>query len=175
MPKLSTDEIDGFLSEPSHLMHLATVDEDGSPRVVPVWFVHRGGCLWFTPRERSAYFLNLCRDPRVGASIDEESQLSRRIIIQGVAEVAFAIGDDDRWRDLYRDIVLRYITLAEAAESYVQQTLDQRRSLWRLLLGSCKVTTWRNPVGDEDRSGIWATRYYSEGSKLASAREGHEV
>jgi len=172
MPKMTPDEIDAFLAQPSRLMRLATVDEGGNPRVVPVWFLYRDACIWFTARERSAYALNLARDPRVGASIDEDAQLCRRFTVQGPAEVVFAAGDDDQWRDIYRTIAMRYITEADAAENYLYDMVDQRRSLWMLVLRCCKVTTWRNPVAGEDRSGIWACRYYAEGSKLASSRAG---
>ena len=42
MPKLSVAERDAFLRERGHLARIATLQEDGSPSVVPVWFVIRG-------------------------------------------------------------------------------------------------------------------------------------
>ena len=38
MPKLSVQERDAFLEERGHLARIATLQEDGSPSVVPVWF-----------------------------------------------------------------------------------------------------------------------------------------
>ena len=30
-----------------------------------------------------------------------------------------------------------------------------------------RTTTWRMPVGDEDGTGIWARRYYLDGTHMA--------
>ena len=77
MPRLSTDETLAFLAEPGCLLRLATVDDDGMPRLSPVWFTHSVdegaelGTVWFTPRERSVFLANLRRDPGLALSIDE--------------------------------------------------------------------------------------------------------
>jgi nitroimidazol reductase NimA-like FMN-containing flavoprotein (pyridoxamine 5'-phosphate oxidase superfamily) len=52
VPKLSADEVTAFLREPGHLVRLATVDPDGAPRVVPIWFVFEDNRIWMTPRGR---------------------------------------------------------------------------------------------------------------------------
>jgi nitroimidazol reductase NimA-like FMN-containing flavoprotein (pyridoxamine 5'-phosphate oxidase superfamily) len=72
MPVMTVAEMAVFLDEPGHLLRLATVDEGGMPRVVPIWFIHQDGEILFTPRGPAAYLANLRRDPRVGLSIDEE-------------------------------------------------------------------------------------------------------
>ena len=41
MPKLTDQEMMDFLAERSHLARIATVRADGSPSVVPVWFILR--------------------------------------------------------------------------------------------------------------------------------------
>jgi nitroimidazol reductase NimA-like FMN-containing flavoprotein (pyridoxamine 5'-phosphate oxidase superfamily) len=66
VPRLTKAEIDSFLTEPGHLLRLATVDEDGWPRVVPTWFAYVEGQILFTPRQESVFLGNLRRDPRVG-------------------------------------------------------------------------------------------------------------
>ena len=43
MPVMSAAEVAAFLDEPGHLLRLATVDDDGMPRVVPIWFIHHDG------------------------------------------------------------------------------------------------------------------------------------
>ena len=50
MPKLTSEEVEQFLDEPGHLARIGTVDVDGMPRVVPLWFIIRDGQLLFTPR-----------------------------------------------------------------------------------------------------------------------------
>ncbi|MEA2648367.1 MAG: hypothetical protein QOG61_802, partial [Candidatus Binataceae bacterium] len=42
MPKLADHEMTEFLGERGHLARIATVRADGSPSVVPVWFIFEG-------------------------------------------------------------------------------------------------------------------------------------
>ena len=56
MPKMTLSEQHAFLREPGILMRIATVREDGSPLVTPIWFLFEDGCLWFTPRKESDWF-----------------------------------------------------------------------------------------------------------------------
>ena len=49
MPKLSQTEIDAFLAERNHLARIATVRADGTPTVVPVWFIYEHGHVLITP------------------------------------------------------------------------------------------------------------------------------
>jgi PPOX class probable F420-dependent enzyme len=166
MPKLTDAERDAFLTEPSVILHLATLREDGSPAVIPIWFIYEEGAIWFTPRAQSEWLRDLRRDPRVALSIDEQPLPYRKVVIEGRAELAFDLGKDDQWRERYRRIARRYIT-PEAAEDYVQNTIDQERALFRVPLAGSTVRTWRMPVGDEPGHGIWARRYYAPGTKMA--------
>ena len=169
MPKLTTDEVDTFLEESGHLVRIATVDADGTPRAVPTWFVRRHDDILFTPRAESVFLANLRRDPRVGITIDEEALPYRKVTVQGRARIVHEVGHDDEWRDLYRAIACRYVA-PEAAEAYIQGTIDQPRALVAVPLTATqgnKVLTWRMPVGDEDPTGIWARRYYGDGTLMA--------
>lgn len=165
MPALSQTEMAEFLAEPGHLLRLASVDEDGMPRVVPTWFLFNDGEILFTPRGTSAVLGNLRRDPRVGLSVDEEPLPYRKVTVQGRARVIHDLGEDDRWRDRYRSIARRYIS-AQAADAYVDDTIDQPRALLSVPLAGSRVSTWRMPVADEDPSSIWASRYYVEGTRM---------
>jgi predicted pyridoxine 5'-phosphate oxidase superfamily flavin-nucleotide-binding protein len=66
MPKLTDNEVEEFLSERGHLARIGTVDADGMPRVLPLWFIIRGDELLFTPRSPAIIWKNIERDPRVG-------------------------------------------------------------------------------------------------------------
>lgn len=167
MPQLNADETSRFLDEPGHLLRLATVDEDGTPRVVPIWFIHRDGEILFTPRGPSVFLANIRRDPRVGLSIDEDPLPYRKVTVQGVARIVHDVGADDDWRDLYRRIAKRYVP-GEAADAYVDDTVDQPRALIAVpLTAPSRVTTWRMPVEGEDGTGIWHRRYYLDGTHMA--------
>ena len=95
MPKLTDDEVSTFLAEPGHLLRVATVDADGMPRNVPIWYIVDDGRIVFTPRVHSVFLENLMRDPRVGLTIDEEALPYRKVTVQGRAELLYAPGADD--------------------------------------------------------------------------------
>lgn len=159
MPKLLPDEVRAFLEEPGHLVRLATVDPDGAPHVVPIWFVFEEDRLWMTPRERSSWWGHVQHDQRVAAVVDEEASPYRKVIVRGAVEIVHGLGEDDAWRDRYRRIATRY-TPEEWADAYLTNTHDEPRALLALDCDPASVTTWRMPLQGEDPTGIWAKRYY---------------
>jgi nitroimidazol reductase NimA-like FMN-containing flavoprotein (pyridoxamine 5'-phosphate oxidase superfamily) len=164
MPQLSPSERDDLLQTRGVLMRIACVRADGSPLVTPIWFLQREGAIFFTPREKSEWFACLRNDARVALCIDEEAAPYRKVVAEGDAELVHDIGEDDVWRELYRAIAERYIP-PDAADSYIRNTIDQPRGLYRLALESAKVRSWRMPVEGEAPQGIWHDRYYADGSK----------
>jgi PPOX class probable F420-dependent enzyme len=166
MPKMDEAEVLGFLDEPGHLVRIANVDADGWPRVVPTWFVRQGDDIVFTPRAPAVFLANIRRDPRIALTIDEDALPYRKVTVQGTARVLHEPGDDDVWRGLYRVIATRYIP-DEQADDYIQNTIDQPRALIGVSMADARTTTWRMPVEDEAPTGIWARRYYVDGTVMA--------
>jgi nitroimidazol reductase NimA-like FMN-containing flavoprotein (pyridoxamine 5'-phosphate oxidase superfamily) len=70
MPRMSRAEVDAFLAEPQRLVHVGTTGRDGTPLVVPAWFLVEDGVFKVTPRERSSWFANLQRTPKVCFTVD---------------------------------------------------------------------------------------------------------
>ena len=165
MPQLTMAERDAFLATPGVLMRVSVVRADGSPLVTPIWFMHETGAIYFTPREKSEWFACLRRDPRVALCIDEQPLPYRKVIVEGRAELVHDIGADALWRDQYRRIAERYVDPA-GAEAYVQNTIEQPRGLFRVVLDEARVTTWRMPLEGEDGMGIWHDRYYVPGTQF---------
>ncbi len=165
MPPLTRSEREEFLQQPGVLCRVATVDERGAPHVTPVWFAFEDGQIYITPRQHSAWLAHLRRDPRIALTIDEEAAPYRKVTLRGAATIAHEVGEDDAWRDLYRRIAKRYVP-AEAADFYVDETIDQPRALVAVPLAGSEVRTWRMPVAGEAYSGIWHDRYYVPGSKI---------
>jgi hypothetical protein len=168
MPKLTDDEVVAFLDERHHLARIGTVDADGFPRVLPLWFIRDGRRLLFTPRSPAAIWHNIVRDPKLGITIDESAQPYRKLTVQAVCEVVHPPGEDDSWRDLYRSITGRY-TNDQFVDAYVDGTDDQPRALCAIDLDAdtTRLSTWRMPVAGEDRRGVWAKRYFLPGTKWA--------
>ena len=171
MPRLTDRELFAFLDERGHLLRLATIDDDGMPRLAPVWFTHHDGSILFTPRAESVFLANLRRDPRLALSVDEDPLPYRKLSVQGTAEIVHDVGNDDEWRNIYREIACRYID-TDAADRYLAATDDQPRALVSVPLAGAAVSTWRMPVEGEPGTGIWARRYYAEGSKMAASGPG---
>ena len=168
MPKLTKKEQVDFLATPGILLRIACVRADGSPLITPIWFIYDNNAVYFTPRAQSEWLACIRHDSRVALSIDEQDLPYRKVIIEGRAELLHDLGEDDIWRDLYRRIAGRYIP-EDAAEAYVQNTIDQERALWRVALSESSVKSWRMPEDDEPANGIWHQRYYAPGTKFSSS------
>jgi PPOX class probable F420-dependent enzyme len=167
MPKMTAREQADLLDTPGVLMRIGTVCADGRPLVTPIWFLHESGAIWFTPREKSEWLANLRRDPRVCLDIDEQAIPYRKVIVDGEAELVHDLGDDDRWRDLYRRIARRYGP-EPMVEEYIQETIDQPRALLRVRLDRAEVRSWRMPLEGEPYESMWHRRYFRPESKLGS-------
>ena len=134
MPTLTTDESTRSSTSRGTCCGWRPTDEDGFPRLVPIWFIRQDDEILFTPRGPSVFLANIRRDPRVGLSIDEDPLPYRKVTVQGTARIVHDVGNDDEWRDLYRSIAKRYVP-DEAADAYVDDTIDQPRALIAVPLG----------------------------------------
>ena len=66
--------------------HVACLDHDGWPYVVPVWFQYADGGFYIIPRERSVWAEYLKHDPRVALTIDEAGR-QRKVFVKGEADL----------------------------------------------------------------------------------------
>jgi len=87
MEKMTQAEYMAFLNTPARCAKLATVREDGSPHVVPVWFTLHGNDLIFTAGCASIKVKNILRDGRVAICVDEDSPPFHYVLLEGRAEV----------------------------------------------------------------------------------------
>ncbi len=167
MPRLTNDERNSLLGKPGQLARIGTVDADGMPRVLPLWFIVKENFLYFTPRSQAIIWHNILRDNKISICIDEEDSPYRKITYQALVVVIHQPGEDEKWRDLYRSIASRY-TPVDWANAYVDNTDDQPRALCAidLVAATTRTVTWRMPIHGEDPVGIWATRYYLPGTKM---------
>jgi PPOX class probable F420-dependent enzyme len=87
MEKMTQAEYMAFLSTPARCAKLATVREDGSPHVVPVWFTLHGNDLIFTAACASIKVKNILRDGRVAICVDDDTPPFHYVLLEGRAEV----------------------------------------------------------------------------------------
>ena len=97
MEKMTDEEIRQFLLEEARTAKVATVREDGSPHVVPVWFDLDGDRLVFTTWHESAKAAHMERDPRVAVSVDDETPPFAFVMIQGTVEIDKEADDLRAW------------------------------------------------------------------------------
>lgn len=67
------------------IVHLATVNRDGSPQVTPIWLERDGDLLRFGTAEGRAKVHNLRRDPRLAISIADPDHPEVGVAIRGRA------------------------------------------------------------------------------------------
>lgn len=92
--RMTDQEIAAFL-DAAHTLHVASINPDGSPHLVPMWFLRDGDAVCFWTYAKSQKVLNLQRDPR--CTVMAEAGLAygdlHGVTITGRAEV---IEDRDR-------------------------------------------------------------------------------
>jgi PPOX class probable F420-dependent enzyme len=94
MTEMSKAEIGRFLMKGTFTGKLATVKEDGSSHVVPIWFVlekkksrDRIGNIIFTTGSTSVKANNIRRDNRISICIDDQIPLFSFVTIFGTAKI----------------------------------------------------------------------------------------
>jgi PPOX class probable F420-dependent enzyme len=87
METMTKAEYTAFLDAPPRCAKLATVRADGSPHVVPVWFILDGEQLIFTAGPTSVKVRNLLRDGRAAICVDEDTPPFHYVLLEGRVEV----------------------------------------------------------------------------------------
>lgn len=85
---MSREEWRSFLSQGTRTGKLATVRRDGSPHVVPIWFVLDGDDIVLTTGRDSIKGRSLRRDGRVSLCVDDDRPPFAFVTVSGRAEVS---------------------------------------------------------------------------------------
>jgi PPOX class probable F420-dependent enzyme len=94
MTEMSKAEIARFLMQGTFTGKLATVKKDGSPHVVPIWFVvengkgrGKAGNIILTTGDSSVKAYNIQHDGRVSICIDDQKPPFSFVTIHGTAKI----------------------------------------------------------------------------------------
>jgi PPOX class probable F420-dependent enzyme len=95
MTEMSIKETKRFLKQGTFTGKLATVKEDGSPHVVPIWFVLRDDGnrkgkiedILLTTGNTSIKARNIQHDNRVSISVDDQTPPFSFVAVQGTAKI----------------------------------------------------------------------------------------
>ncbi len=147
MPKLSASEISELLSSPI-IARLATVDQEGSPYIVPIWQYWDGESMYVIPRGKSRFVDYIKNDPRVAVSCaDDIIPEHPRVQLQGEIEIVEGpIPLQGRLLEIATEMAERYA--GEAGLVYLRGTMNYPRYLLRLT--PTRLTSWK---------GTWHPRY----------------
>ncbi len=115
MPEMTSQQIRAFLTaEPPRTGKVAFTARDGSPRVVPIWFVVEGDELVFNTGAETLKGRAFARDPRIALCVDDERPPFSFVTVRG--EVTLS-DDPGEVRRTAAAIGGRYMG-AERAEEY---------------------------------------------------------
>ncbi|MFA9431468.1 pyridoxamine 5'-phosphate oxidase family protein [Egicoccus sp. AB-alg2] len=113
MGRLAMDdgELGAFLAE-QRVLRLATVDDDGWPAVVPVWFVWHAGAFWVWNLERAKRTARLRAGTRCAFVVDGGHDYGELRGVSGRLAYAF-VADDEVPVDVRRGFAQRYFGVDE--------------------------------------------------------------
>lgn len=88
MSKMTNEEIRDFLLKGTYTGKLGTINKDGTPHVVPIWYtVDEQDNIIFNTGGESVKAKNIRRDNRVRLCVDDQTPLFSFVIIDGIAQI----------------------------------------------------------------------------------------
>ena len=111
--EMDGEELRAFLARGTRTAKLATTMRDGSPHVMPVWFVLEGDELVFNTGADTVKGRNLTRDPRASILVDDEQPPFAFVHLRGRVVLS---EDPDELLRTATDIASRYMGADRAAE-----------------------------------------------------------
>jgi PPOX class probable F420-dependent enzyme len=112
---MSPDEVAAFLDE-QRTLQVASINRDGTPHLVAMWFARHGGEIAFWTYSKSQKVVNVRRDPRITVMVESGDKYEelKGVTIYGRARVidnlddVFAFGDtvyERYWGPIDNDLV----------------------------------------------------------------------
>jgi PPOX class probable F420-dependent enzyme len=121
---MSAEALDAFLRE-ARIAKLATLNADGSPTIVPVWFEWDGKTAALFTQYQTPKVGRIRRDNRVALSVEEPlGALEAWVTIEGTAAI-----EEHGGIELARRLIVRY---------YTQERVDKVLPSWERM-----ATEWR--------------------------------
>jgi PPOX class probable F420-dependent enzyme len=85
---MTKDEIKNFILQGTFTGKLGTINKDGTPHVVPIWYTVDGeGNIIFNTGDKSVKAKNIRRVNRVRLCVDDQTPLFSFVTIDGIAEI----------------------------------------------------------------------------------------
>ncbi len=122
---MSKKGLDKYLKTSKDIAEIATVNPDGSPWVVPIWYEYDGKHIWMISKPKARYVDNIKHGSKVGVSIHTPNPPYKRVTIVGDAELL-----DMDWHKMGTRMVMRYF--GKSGLPYLKATWNWERILIKL-------------------------------------------
>lgn len=130
-------ERDAYLAE-QRTCRLASVDSTGAPHVAPLWFVWDGSAMWIYSRVKSQRWVDVSRDNRVSAVVDDGVEFGelRGVELRGTVSV---VGETPRMGEPMPE--LEPVERLKADKYWAGEVFYDGLHSW-LRLTPDKIVTW---------------------------------
>lgn len=135
---MSADEAAAYLAA-SRKLQLATINQDGTPHLVTMYYVMLGGRIAFWTYRASQKALNLARDPRLTCLVEsgEEYFDLRGVQVAGLAQL---VEDQEGVRKIGRGVAAGMAGMpADSVEDYVAQSARKRVGF---IVEPARIVSW---------------------------------
>ena len=103
--RMTEEELWSFI-EAQKTVQVATLNRDGSPHLVPLWFAHDQSTIILETFTKSQKVKNLERDPRI-TLLFEDGRVYEKLRGASISARAELVQDVDRVHALHRQVLLR--------------------------------------------------------------------
>lgn len=128
-PPMRAVDLQEFLTRPL-VAHLAVVRANGTPQVVPMWFLYKDGVFYMSTRTYAAKLKHIQHNPRVAVVIDvmEAPLKNKSVTVDGTVEVQ-RTGVKDMTTAIYR----KYVGEAGLASAAAQRNINDARVILKIV------------------------------------------
>ena len=145
MSEMTKDEIRSFLLQGTFTGKLGTVNKNGTPHVVPIWFtLDDENNMIFTTGKNSVKAKNIQRNNKVRLCVDDQTPLYSFVTIDGIAEIISNVKTDEffKWAKI---IAARYMG-NDKAEEYGKRNSSEDELLIKIkptkVIGQKDIAGW---------------------------------
>ena len=144
MSEMTKDEIKNFLLHGTFTGKLGTINKDGTPHVVPIWYmIDEEDKIIFNTGDKSVKAKNIKRDNRVRLCVDDQTPLFTFVTIDGIAElISSEQGEVYKWAKI---IAARYMG-KDKSEAYGKRNSTKGELLIKVkpmrVIGQKNIARW---------------------------------
>lgn len=127
-PAMSKEEMSAFLARPL-IARIATVRANGSPQIVPMWFLYEDGVMYMSTRTYAAKVKHLQKNPKAAVVVDEMvAPLKNKVVtIEGTVEV-LTTGVKETTTKIYH----KYVGAEGSTSPQAQQSINTPRVILKI-------------------------------------------